>query len=158
MTTKIDRAKIGGHITLVHKDKNGKELERREVKNLVVDAGKALVANLLIGVGDGFTALALGTGSAAATTADTGLGTELTTGGFSRGEAAVSRVTTDAADDTAQLLLEFTSSSAGATVAVTECGAFNAMSGVTLLGRQVFAAVNMANTDKLEVTYKFDVD
>ena len=157
MTTKIERTKIGGQITLVHKDKNGKVLERREIKNIVTDAGRALVANLMIGVGDGFTALGLGTGSAAATVTDTALGTELTTGGFSRGEAAVSRVTTDTDDDTAQLLLEFTSSSA-ATIAVTECGAFNAMSGVTLLGRQVFAAVNMANTDKLEVTYKFDVD
>ncbi len=154
---KVERTRIGGTIILKHRDKNGKVIEERELKNIVTAAGKALVANLMIGTGNGFTALALGTGTAAAVTTDTTLGTELTSGGFARAEAAVSRVTTDDADDTAQLVLEFTSSSA-ATVAVTEVGAFNAMSGVTLLGRQTFEPINMVSGDKLEVTYKFDVD
>jgi hypothetical protein len=161
VVTKIERTRIGGNITLVHKDKKGKVIEKREVKNIVTAAGKAVVAGLINDSDsqDAFTALALGIGSAAATTADTGLGSEITSGGFERAEATVSRVTTDDADDTSQLVHEFTSTSSGATVAVTECGAFNAMgTGVTMLGRQVFAAVNMAEGDKLEVTYKFDVD
>lgn len=163
MGTIVEKAKIGGTIILVHKDKNGKVLGKREVKNVVTATGKAAVAGLINNADtqSAFTVLALGTGSAGAVTTDTALGTELTANGFLRAAATLSRVTSDDADDTAQLVHEWTSASAD-TVAVTECGAFNATavpdSGGIILGRQVFAAVNMASADKLEVTYKFDVD
>ena len=133
-------------------------IETREFKNVVTAAGKAQVAFLInTATAVPFTALAIGTGTAAAATSDTALGTELASNGFDRAAATLSRVTTDDADDTAQLVVTWTSSS-NSTVAVTEVGAFNALTAGTMLGRQTFAAVNLASGDKLEITYKFDVD
>lgn len=163
MRTIVEKAKIGGTIILVHKDKNGRVIGKRELKNIVTATGKAAVAGLVNNADsqNAFTVLALGTGTATAVTTDTAIGTELVANGFLRAAATLSRVTSDDANDTAQLVHEWTSASAD-TVAVTECGAFNATavpdSGGVMLGRQVFAAVNMATADKLEVTYKFDID
>ena len=42
--------------------------------------------------------------------------------------------------------------------AVTESGVLNAASLGTLLARQTFSAINVANGDSLQVTWKFDVD
>uniref|UniRef100_A0A6M3ILG1 Putative tail fiber protein n=1 Tax=viral metagenome TaxID=1070528 RepID=A0A6M3ILG1_9ZZZZ len=146
-----------GVIKVMHSDGT---VEEREFKNVVLAVGKAQVAGL---IGDAtyvpFTAMALGTGTAAATTADTALGTELTTGGFTRTAVTFSRVTTDDANDTAQMIGLWTSSSA-ATVAVTEVGVFNTLTiaGSVPLGRQTFAEVNIANIDIVQITYKFDVD
>jgi len=39
--------------------------------------------------------------------------------------------------------------------AVTECGALNAASSGTLLGHQVFSAINVTSGDTLELTYNF---
>lgn len=154
-----DNVGMRGHISLVKRSPEGKILERREIDNIVVEGGKAEVAALIIGTGTAYTALALGLGSAAATTADTALGSELSADDLERAEATVSRYTSDSPDDTAQLVHEWTSGSNG-TVAVTECGAFNlvATAAAIMLGRQVFAAVSLASADKLEVTYRFDID
>jgi hypothetical protein len=144
------------HIKCVHADGR---IETREVDNVVTAAGKAQVAFLInTATALPFTALAIGTGTATAATTDTTLGTELTSGGFERAAATLSRVTTDDANDTARLVVAWTSSSSGATVAVTEVGAFNAMSSGVMLGRQTYAPVNMVENDELEITYDFDVD
>ena len=42
--------------------------------------------------------------------------------------------------------------------AKTESGVFNAASNGTLAARQVFAAINVASGDSLQITWKFDVD
>ena len=146
------------HIKCVHVDGS---VETREVDNIVTAAGKGQAAFLLNqATALPFTAISLGVGTAAAVTTDTALGTELTTGGFARFAATLSRVTTDDANDTTRLVGTWTSSSAGATVAVTECGAHTTLTvaGSIMLGRQVFAAVNMVQNDVLEITYDFDVD
>jgi len=154
-----DELGMKGHISLVKRSPDGKVLDRREIDNVVVEEGKAEVAALIIGTGTAYTALAIGLGSAAATTADTALGSELAADDLERAEATVTRYTSDSDNDTAQLVHEWTSGSNG-TVAVTECGAFNlvATAAAIMLGRQVFAAVNLASADKLEVTYRFDID
>lgn len=145
------------HIRAIHADGS---IETRDVKNLITNAGQVQVAALLYNATSlPFTALGIGVGSAAAVTTDTALGTELTADGLARAAAALSSVTTDNANDTAQLVVTWTSSSAS-TVAVTEVGAFTTLTvaGSIMLGRQVFAAVNLVSGDKLEITYKFDVD
>jgi hypothetical protein len=150
---------LSGHIFIkcIHVD--GTE-ETRQVKNIITAAGKAAVAEQIIDItATPFTALEIGFGTSAATTAETTLVSALTTSGLQRKAATVTRVTTDDADDTAQLVVTWTSlTPSPATIAVTEVGAFNLSSGGTMLGRQVFAAVNMVEGDKLEITYKFDVD
>jgi hypothetical protein len=150
----VNGAGLRGEMHIIHRDKNGKEIERRVIKNLIVDAGLAGMASRLNGAGAeaAFTYLAVGTGTTAAAAGDTGLGTEITDSGLARAAATATRETTTATNDTATLDKTWTAS---ATKAVTECGAFNAASAGTLLGRQVFAAINMTSGNSLQITYKF---
>ncbi|MBI5357060.1 hypothetical protein HZB78_05650 [Candidatus Collierbacteria bacterium] len=129
----------------------------KKISNLVTNAGAAGVASRINGAGSeaAFTYIAVGTGTTAASVADTTLQTELAASGLSRASATASRVTTDVTNDTAQLVVTFTVTG---TAAVTESGALNAASVGVLLARQVFSAINVVNGDSLQVTWKFDVD
>lgn len=126
------------------------------IKNLVTTVGKALVAGRINGYGTpaAATYLAVGTGTTAANAADTQLEAEITNSGLERAAATCTLVQTTTANDTAQLDKTF---SVTGSEAVTECGALNNSSGGTLLGRQVFSAINVANGDSLQITYKFAV-
>lgn len=128
-----------------------------DIHNLVVSAGQAGVASRINGSGGeaAFTYIAIGTGTTAPAAGDTTLQTEITTGGGARAAATASRVTTDVTNDTAQLVLTFNFT---ASFAVTESGVLNAAAAGTLLARQTFSAINVANGDSLQVTWKFDVD
>lgn len=145
------------HIKCIHSDGR---VETRDIKNIITAAGKAAVAEQIIDItATPFTALEIGFGTSVATTAETTLVSALTTSGLQRKAATVTRVTTDDANDTAQLVVTWTClTPSPATIAVTEVGAFNLSTGGSMLGRQVFAEVNMVEGDKLEITYKFDVD
>lgn len=144
---------IEGRFEVVLK-RDGKVIESRLVKNIITNAGKSEIANLAGNVSSpvAFTYLALGIGTAAAAATDTVLGSEITNTGLGRSAATVSRVTTTVTNDTLQLVNEWTATGAKA---VTEVGAFNNASTGTMLGRQVFSAINTANGDTIEVTYKF---
>jgi len=124
--------------------------------NLVVNAGLAGMASRCNGSGGeaAFTYLAVGTGTTAPAAGNTALELEITDSGLARAAATVSRVTTTVTNDTAQL--DHTWNVTG-TKAVTEAGALNAGTGGTLLGRQTFSAVNVANGDTLQVIYKFQM-
>lgn len=147
-----DKLKVKGLISLKVTDKDGNLKDERLIKNTITNAGLAQIA-LLAGDASAvpFTYLALGTGTTAAAATDTALETETSASGLERAAATVSRVTTTVTNDTLQLLHAFT---AGASVAVTECGILNDASVGTLLGRQVFSAVNVVSSDVLTVTYK----
>lgn len=127
------------------------------VSNLVTNAGAAGVASRINGSGGeaAFTYIAIGTGAVAAAVTDTTLGTEISTGGGARASATASRTTTDVTNDTARLVHTFNFTSS---FAVTESGVLNAASSGTLLCRQVFSAINVANGDSLQVTWDIDVD
>lgn len=150
------KGKVTGSFKVTVRDAFGRFKAIRHIKNLVVDAGKAGVASRINGAGAeaAFTYLAVGTGVTAANAADTTLGTEITDSGLARAAATCTRVTTSVTNDTAQLDKTF---SVTGTKAVTEAGALNAASAGTLLGRQVFSAVNVVNGDSLQITYKFQV-
>jgi hypothetical protein len=125
----------------------------KNVSNLITDAGRAIISGLINGSGSpaAFTYIAVGTGTTAAAVGDTALQTELATSGLSRAAGTVSRVTTTKTNDTAQVTITF---SVTGTQAVTEAGLFNASSGVTILCHQVFSAVNVVNSDSLQITWK----
>lgn len=122
-------------------------------QNLVTNAGFAGVASRINGSGAeaAFVYLALGTGATAAAATDTTLQTEITDTGLARASATASRVTTTQTNDTAQLVYTWTATGAKA---VTEAGVLNAASVGVLLARQVFSAINTANTDTIQVTYR----
>jgi hypothetical protein len=127
-----------------------------ELKNLVVNAGKAGVASRINGAGGeaAFTYIAIGTGTTAPSATDTALQSEITTGGGARAAATATRVTTTVTNDTAQLQVTFNFT---ASFAVTESGVFNAATGGTMLARQTFTAINVANGDSLQITWRFQV-
>lgn len=131
----------------------GSYAEAKVIGNLITNAGFAGSAGRLMGSGTpaAFTYIAVGTGTTAASTSDTALGTETSTSGLSRTSGTVSLVTTTVTNDTAQVTTTFTVTG---TVAVTESGVLNASSAGTLLCRQVFSAINVASGDSLAVTWK----
>ena len=124
-----------------------------KVKNLMTNAGFALVAGRLNGSGSpaAATYIAVGTGTTAAAATDTALQTELATSGLSRANGTVSLVTTTVTNDTAQIVVTYTVSGSAA---VTESGVLNAASVGTLLCRQVFSAINVVSGDSLQITWK----
>lgn len=125
----------------------------KNVSNLITNAGRGLISGLINGSGApaAATFIAVGTGTTAASTADTTLQTETATSGLTRAAGTVSLVTTSVTNDTAQILKSF---SVTGTVAVTESGVLNASSVGTLLCRQVFSAINVINGDTLQITWK----
>lgn len=122
------------------------------IHNTITNTGKAEAINLLGNVSTpaAFTYLEVGTGATAAAATDTALQTPITDTGLARAAATVTRVTTTITNDTLRLVKQWTATGAKA---VTECGIFNASSSGIILGRQVFSAVNVANTDTLQITY-----
>ncbi len=150
----IGKVGLVGIIEITAKDKDGNVKDYRKLKNLIVDAGLAGLASRINGSGAeaAFTYLAVGTGVVAADPANTTLGTEITNSGLERAAATASRTTTTATNDTAKLSKTW---SVTGTKAVTEVGALNAGAAGTLLGRQVFTAVNVADGDSLQIDYSF---
>jgi hypothetical protein len=120
--------------------------------NLITNAGHTAANARITGFGsyNAFANIAIGTGAVAAAAADTALGAEITTGGGGRGVATVTQTGTNNVN--AQLQKTFTFS---ASFAVTEEGIFDSAtaSSGTLLARQVFAAINVANLDSLQITH-----
>lgn len=150
----IDPVTLEGRITL-EITRDGKVVERRELRNTTTKAGFAAVAGLINGViTNFFEYIGLGTGTTAATSDDTALETELAASGLSRAAGSTSRVTTTVANDTAQVAVTFTVTG---TAAVTESGLFDSAAAGVMLARQVFAAINVVNGDSLTVTWKVKV-
>ena len=154
-----EKPHLKGALELILSDKDGKIKDRRFFPNLVVNAGFAAVAGLILAdvtVND-FDEIAIGTGAVAPAAGDTALGAEITTGGGSRltgANVTGTRVTTTVTDDTAQLVGTFNFT---ASFAVTESGVFNDPTTGDMLARQTFSVINVANGDSLQVTWKIQV-
>ena len=152
--TSTDGIKIRGYVTAIARNPLGEITDYREFHNLITDAGMASVPSRINGDGAEavFTTLAVGIGTTAAATGDTTLESEIVDSGLARGAATVGRETDSITDDTATW--DKTWSVTG-TKAVTEIGILNNVAaGGTLLGRQVFAAMNVANGYELQMIYK----
>jgi hypothetical protein len=117
--------------------------------NTVTTKGKSISAQQFGGTTTApVTAIAIGIG----TGGTTALNSEITTGGGSRGAATVSNQTTTLTGDTEQYILTFTFT---LSFAITEEGLFdNNASGGNMACYQTFSAVNVVNTDTLQVTHK----
>jgi hypothetical protein len=123
---------------------DGEIKEERRFHNLITTAGKrklllAASANQL----NAFGYCAIGTGTTAANTADTTLGTEV----------ARSSVITPTNPDSDHLQFQATFAAGTGTGAITESGLFDAASVGTLLCRQVFSVINKGAGDSLQITW-----
>ena len=135
-----DQISLKGALTIT---KNGEVI--REIDNLVVTAGKELLASRLAGnSGSVISYMAVGTGTTAAAIGNTTLATEL-----DRNALSVSGGTASGAGVT----YSTTWLAADATGALTEAGLFNASSGGTLFARTVFAVVNKGADDTVTISW-----
>jgi len=149
-----DGIKVRGFITAIVRNKYGVLMDYREIRNLIVDDGFAGVASRINGDGAEavFTTLAVGVGTTSAAAGDATLESEITTDGLERGASTVGRETDSATNDTATFDKTFTVTG---TKAVTEIGILNNVAaGGTLMGRQVFGAINVVNGYTLQMIYK----
>jgi len=151
-------AQLKGFIKLDHFDDSGNLMETVETPNALMNLGFKEVAGLFCsdqaGSYTAFDYIAVGTGTTAATATDTTLETEETENGLTRAASTGTLVTVNVTDDTAQFLKSF---SCSGSVAVTESGVLNASSAGTLLCHQTFSAINVADGDTLQITWKVTV-
>lgn len=128
-----------------------KHLWTKPLPNLIVDAGIAWVAYLLMSdTPTKFTHGAIGTGTNAPAAGNTALQTQILT----RIAAVLTRITTTISNDTAKFVSTFTSDGS---YSVTEYGTFTAVTGGTMLNRVTFTAIPLEDTDQLEFSYKLQV-
>lgn len=122
------------------------------IHNTIPTRGKQIVAEQAGGTTAApVTAVAIGIGTPSATA----LGSEISSGGGSRGAATVSNETTTTTGDTEQWIKSFTFSSS---FAVTEEGLFdNNGSGGNMLASQSFSVINVVSGDVLQITHKVQV-
>ncbi len=141
-----DTMKVTGHINFKLFDAEGNLKVERDIKNVITTTGKAYLATWLAAAtqADFFMKyVGLGTGTNAATAADTALQTELSTrvvGTLSSSGPVWQSVTTFGAGIN--------------TGSITEAGIFSASSAGTMLARQVFTAIPKGAGDSLQVTWQ----
>lgn len=146
MAEQGEKLTLAGRPRLVLRDKNGKVKVIRELDNIIVDTGFDFVCDVMgntVQPADlGYTAI--GTGTDAAATGDTKLGTESTRVTNSYGHTVGDKT-------------YYTTATFGAGVgtgSITESGLLNATEAGTMLCRQTFAVINKGADDSLEVTWK----
>jgi hypothetical protein len=117
-------------------------------KNLIVQVGKNFLASAVISSSTSpFTAIAIGTGTTAASTSDTTLQTELTRAAFTTSSVSTNVVS-----------LSNTYAAGTGTGAITEAGIFNnSTSGGTMLSHVVFSAINKGSADTLTINWTITV-
>jgi hypothetical protein len=155
MIKEKEQVGMKGWIKIDHFDKKGILIESVETPNTVVNVGFTEVAGLFCSdVAGSYTAfdyIGVGTGISAATYTNTTLGTEITDSGLARASSTGTLTTENVANDTAQFVHQF---SIIDTQAVTESAVFNDSSAGKMLCRQTFSAINVADGDTLQITWK----
>ena len=151
-------AQLKGFVKIEHFDKKGILIEVVETPNALTNTGFAEVAGLInsdqSASHTAWDYIAVGTGTTAATATDTQLETEETENSLGRSAGTGTRVTTTVSNDTSQIVKSF---SVSGSVAVTESGVLNAGAAGVLLCRQTFSAINVADGDTLQITWKVKV-
>ena len=140
---KIDETKATGKLTVEIKDKKGNVKETRELENLVVDTGLAFIASRMKdATATAMSHMGIGTGTTAAASGNTALGTEA---------ARVALTSTTVTSNAVAYVCSFAAGTG--TGAITEAGILNAASGGTLLCRTVFSVVNKGASDSMTITW-----
>ena len=140
---------LRGHVLVELYGPDGELKETRETDNLVVDTGKAHIADQLSSSpgGAAMSHMGIGTGSTSPVAGNTALGTEIDRNALtSRTDATnvVTYVGNWAAGD-------------GTNAAIAEAGIFNAASTGTMLARATFTAINKGASDTLAITWTVTV-
>lgn len=141
-----EEIKVTGAVVVEITGPDGQVKDRREIKNLVVTAGKTFIAGRMVGTPTAMSHMAIGASSTAAANGDTALGSEL-------GRVAL------ASSTSAGAVVTYTATfpAGTGTGAVVEAGVLNAASGGTMLCRTVFAVVNKGVDDAMSITWTITV-
>lgn len=144
------RASVSANVSIKLFDKDGKVKDKREIRNLIVDAGFDAAIQQILGLSGvqptEFNYVAVGTGTTAANASDTALETEI----GSRVQDTVPDFTSPGQGD---LIVTF--AAGNGTGSLTESGVLNASSGGTLLARTTFTAITKGASDALQITWQF---
>jgi len=144
---KIETLRSRGRLSIVVTDQHGYAKEKREIDNLVVNAGLAYIISRMVGVAKAVMShMAVGSGTSSAAAANTDLGNLL-------GSRKALTSTTISCANNESVVYVCTFSPGEGTGAVTEAGIFNASSSGDMLCRTVFAVVNKAATDTMVITW-----
>ena len=140
---KTDKTKATGKRTVEIKDKQGNVKETRELENLDVDTGLAFIASRMKdATATAMSHMAIGTGTSAAASGNTTLGTQA---------ARVALTSTTVTSNAVAYVCSFAAGTG--TGAITEAGILNGASGGTLLCRTVFSVVNKGASDSMTITW-----
>lgn len=140
-------AKMTGRLKIVLTDANGVVKDERDIPNLVVDAGKDVIAARIVGTAsDVMSHMAVGTDSTSPNAADTALGSEAGRVAITSGTATDNVVTYTA-----------TFGAGTGTGALVEAGMFNDASTGDMLCRTTFSVVNKAAGDSVAITWTVTV-
>jgi len=143
----IDETKATGKLTVEIKDKDGKIKDTRELTNLVVSDGLDFIASRMKdATATAMSHMAIGTGSTAAASGDSALGTEA---------ARQALTSTTVSSNTVEYVASFAAGTG--TGAITEAGVLNNSSGGTLLCRTVFSVVNKGASDSMTITWTITI-
>lgn len=146
-----DTLQAKGELVIELRDEFGNLKDYREVKNLVVTVGRQFIASRMVGTSAAVMShMAIGTSSAAAAAANTGLGTEVARVAFSTaGSATATTVTYQAT---------FPANTPSTAQAIVEAGVFNAPTAGTMLCRTTFDVINKAAADQLSITWNITIN
>jgi len=146
----IEGLPVRGDLKIVLFDAEGREKERHHFTNLVVTAGKGVIADRMKGTPAkaAMTHMAVGTNNTAAAAGDTTLGAEV---GSSRTALSSTSVSTNV------ITYACTFAAGTGTGALTEAGIFNASSAGDMLCRTVFSTVTKGASDTMTITWTVTV-
>lgn len=137
------------HIKLY--DEAGNLKQEENIKNLVVTSGKNFIASRMQGTTLAVMSyMAVGTGTTAATTADTALQSELT-------RVGTPNFTATAGSSPNIVAYSGTFGPGVGTGAITEAGILNALTTGTLLARTVFPVINKGANDTLVIAWNITI-
>ena len=145
-----DTFAMKGDLTITVKDAaTGTIKDQRELKNLVVTAGKGFIASRMAAASASVMGwIAVGTDSTAAAVGNTALGTEV---------ARVATTVSGGTVSTNTVTYVSTFPAGTGTGALVEAGIFNAASAGTMLARTVFSVVNKGAADEMTITWVITV-
>jgi hypothetical protein len=146
-----ENVKARGVVAFTLVDENGNTKESG-THNLVVDAGLAFIASRMKDATAAVMShMAVGTGTTAASDAQTALVTEAARVALT----STTQVTTTVTNDSIQYVATFNPGTG--TGALTEAGLFNNAAGGSMLARTVFPVINKGALDTLSITWKVTV-
>lgn len=136
-----------GDVEIVVRRSDGSVKDKREIHNLVVNTGLAYIISRMVGTAKAVMShMALGSGTTVAAAGDTALESQL-------GSRVALDSTTISGSNNEKVVYVSTFAAGAATGAVTEAGIFNASTAGDMLCRTVFAVVNKAADDTMEITW-----